>query len=74
MPANTFTHTDTSMHLVHFCCEDDSYLGECYWNDLPKMGMYGWLKENMGYAGKYLCKIYDLNTNNKPREVMVTLS
>jgi len=72
MPANTYA--DTSMHLVHFCCEDGSYLGECYWNDLPKMGMRGWLTNNIGLDGKYICKVHDLNTNDKPREVSVTIS
>ena len=73
MSSVDFTHEDTSTHLVHFCCEDGSYLGECYFDELPRQGMHGWLTENIGHAGKYLCKVYDLNTNDKPREVRVTL-
>lgn len=58
---------------VHFCCEDGSYLDECEWNDLPCNGMYGWLKKNVGYAGDYLCKVYDVYSGTIIREVKVTL-
>jgi len=59
-------------HLVHFCCEDGRYIGECYWNDMDG-GMQKWLRDNIGEAGQYICKVYDLDANTEPREVKVTL-
>ena len=58
--------------LVHFCHDDGSYLDECYWNDMGG-GMAHWLKANGYEAGQYLCQVYDLNTNNEPRIVNITL-
>jgi len=62
-------------YLVHFCCDDGNYIGECPFDELHGDGMLGWLEDNVGIDGDYICKVYDLNKNAtaSPREVSVTL-